>query len=266
MRSYLNSDQIQYIKALVKKAGDLAFERQLDILKVHRKHDRSIVTEMDTTVQNILIKSLTEQFNNVNFIYEENFDRSQTGVNEDTLSFIIDPIDGTAMYSMNLPIWCISLGVFYGYRPVYGFVYAPGARMFFYNDDTRAYLNDEQVQVNHHVPIESETNIFYASEIHDRYSFSFPGKIRNLGSTAFQGCLLVDNDRNRSIAFVGRSYLWDWAGAIPVLLKAGGSVRYISGNEIDYNEIIKNGYRMCDYTVAYTCSSFEKVMEYFKKI
>ena len=86
-----------------------------------------------------------------------------------------------------------------------------------------------------------------------------------MGSTAFQACLLADNVRNRSIAFIGKSYLWDWAGAIPIVFKAGGGVKYISGKEIDFHEIVNNGYKMSDYTVAFAGSTFDIVTNFLIK-
>ena len=62
--------------------------------------------------------------------------------------------------------------------------------------------------------------------------------------------------RNRALAFIGKSFLWDWAGAIPVMEKAGVNVRYIDGRKLDYGRIIENGYELEDYAVAYTCSDF----------
>ena len=263
MSTVFNEKDIAYVRSIVKEAGDMAYAKQMHTLKIHRKKDTSIVTDIDLKVQNMLINKINKKFHDSNYIFEENFDYSYSGMRDDVLSFIIDPIDGTAMYSMHLPIWCVSVGVFKGYRPLYGFVYSPASRMFFHNDDECAYLNNAPIQASRSVKIEPETNIFYASEIHNRYRFNYPGKVRNLGSTAFQACLLADNARNRSIAFVGKSFLWDWAGAIPVIVKAGAAVRYISGKEIDYHEIVSNGYRMSDFTVAYTCTEFDAIKDFF---
>ena len=133
------------------------------------------------------------------------------------MSAIIDPIDGTAMFSMHLPEWCVSVGIFRGYTPVYGFVYSPGFDMLFYNDDSNAYLNGRPLKADRNISVDNETNIFSASEVSNRFIVDFPGKIRNLGSTALHACLAADNARNRTLAFIGKSNIWDWAGAVPGL-------------------------------------------------
>jgi fructose-1,6-bisphosphatase/inositol monophosphatase family enzyme len=244
----------------------MALEKQKEEMTIRRKSDHSIVTEVDIAVQEMLMKSIRERYHVINFISEEDFDRNRDDIKDDTISAIIDPIDGTAMFSMRLPIWCVSVGIFRGYRPLYGFVYAPACNLFFYNDDECSYLNDEPVRIKKNLKIDSETNIFYASEIHNHYRIVFPGKVRNLGSTALQACLTIDNERNRTLAFIGKSFLWDWAGAIPVILKSGGTISTISGREIDFNEVVENRYRFTDFLVAHCCENFDMIGRFFHKL
>lgn len=266
MKNIFTPEDFTYIKDLIIQAGSNAQEIQKKDLSISRKGDNSIVTIADYQVQELLIKNLSARFPQAVFIHEENFDHSTRLLSEETLAFIIDPIDGTAMYSMYLPIWCISVGVFSGFKPVYGFVNSPGCDMFFYNDDTQAYLNDNPVTVNPEISLERETNIFYASEIPGILNIDFSGKIRNLGSTALHACLTADSRRNRVMAFIGESYLWDWAGAIPVIEKAGGQIKYLSGREPDYQEIIENNYRLSEYLISTSVSDFSKIQKIFSKL
>jgi fructose-1,6-bisphosphatase/inositol monophosphatase family enzyme len=254
-----------FFKKLLVDAGELAKKFQNGTIEVVRKADASIVTQADPAVQDFIITRISNRYAGFNFIYEENFSGRVRDIDDSTVSIIIDPIDGTAMFSMYLPVWCISVGVFKGYDPVYGFVYVPGFDMFFYNDDRNAYLNNEVRAVDSDMRIDSESNIFHASEAHSAFDFEFNGKVRNLGSTAIHACLLVDNIRNRTVAFIGKSNLWDWAGAIPILLKAGSNLKYISGDSVDYRSIMRNDCRLVDYLVAYNLRDFEEVKKIFRK-
>ncbi len=233
-------------------------------LDVKRKEDSSIVTQADIWVQNYLTEKISARFSNFQFISEEETHRI-TDFSGDKISVIIDPIDGTAMFSMHLPIWCISMGIFKGYTPLYGFVFSPGSDLLFYNDDESSYLNGKILISDPHIVIEKETNIFYSSEIKDVTITGFPGKVRNLGSTALHACLTADNARNRLLAFIGRSYLWDWAGAIPVLLKAGVSLKYLNGRDLDFKAIIENKFELEDYAVAYNSEDFEIIKNIFHR-
>lgn len=254
-----------FFKSLIVEAGTLATSIQSGTIEVSRKEDTSIVTQADMAVQDLAIRKISARYGDARFIHEENYRGGGPVLSEQQMSVAIDPIDGTAMYSMYLPVWCISIGVFRGEVPLYGFVYSPGFNMLFYNDDDHAYLNNKIRLVDNGMTIDSETNIFYASEAHDEYSIVFPGKVRNLGSTALHACLTIDNTRNRTLAFIGRSHLWDWAGAIPIILKAGGHLRYIDGGELRYQEIIENDCKLPDFLIAYNRKDFSVMQNIFKK-
>lgn len=262
-KNFLSRDDIEFFLDIVKSAGDAAFRFQKNDMEVYRKEDRSIVTEADIDAQRFLIGKIEARFPGFNFICEENLPDG-TILSEEKVNIIIDPIDGTAMFSMHLPFWCVSVGVFAGEVPAYGFVYSPGSDLLFHTDNESSYLNGRRLEVDHNTPIEKETNIFYSSEIKG-IRLNFPGKARNLGSTALHACLTADNRRNRLIAFIGKSYLWDWAGAIPVIEKAGGKILYLNGSKIDYMKIAKNGFEFEDYAVAYNTRDFNKITEIFRR-
>ena len=252
-----------FFKSLLIEAGELAITIQKSALEVRRKRDESIVTRADQAVQDLLIERIARRYDGYNFIYEENYSSATCRLEESMITAIIDPIDGTAMFSMHLPFWCISIGIFKGYRPLYGFVYAPASNLFFYNDDRNAYLNDEIKLADKDMAIDAESNIFHASEMRNKCTIDFPGKVRNLGSTALHACLTIDNARNRTAAFIGKSNLWDWAGAIPIVLKAGVNVVYISGKEVDYKGIIQNNCKLVDYMVVHNFRNFEEIRKIF---
>lgn len=247
------------------EAGALARQIQKDPIAVNRKSDSSIVTHADLMVQDLLMRRIAGRYGDFEFIMEENNTGEVPEIGKDTVYAIIDPIDGTAMFSMHLPEWCVSVGIFKGCVPVYGFVYSPGFDMFFYNDDTNAYLNDLPLRADRRIVIDNETNIFSASEASNRFNFDFPGKIRNLGSTALHACLAADNARNRTLAFIGKSNLWDWAGAVPIVQKAGCMLRYISGDEIDYRAVVRNKYRLLDYAILYNADDFDSIRKIFRQ-
>jgi fructose-1,6-bisphosphatase/inositol monophosphatase family enzyme len=254
-----------FFKSLIVEAGNLAATIQHGVIKIERKKDASIVTQADTAVQELLIRSISAHYKEVSFIHEENFRGGIDLPPSDAMVVVIDPIDGTAMYSMYLPVWCVSVGVFRGTEPLYGFVYSPGFDMLFYNDNDNAYLNGEIRRVNAGLHFDRETNIFYASEAHDHYAIVFPGKVRNLGSTALHACLTIDNVRNRTLAFIGRSHLWDWAGAIPIIEKAGGHVRYITGEQVRYAEVFSGDCMFPEFLVAYAHDDFNLIKNIFIK-
>lgn len=257
------NDDIMFVLETVREAGDAAREMQRRLIQIRKKEDGSIITDADLMAQALIEQKLSNRFSNAFFIHEEGFSKVSDPIGDNTLCIIIDPIDGTAMYRMGLPEWCVSVGVFHGFTPRYGFVYSPGSGLMFHNDDENAYLNGEVRRVERETAIDRETSLFIASEAYRSFHIDFPGKVRNLGSTALQACLIVDNGRNQSIAFIGKSNLWDWAGAIPILTTAGASLRYIDGREVSFAEVMKEDCVMPEYLIAFAGADFETVRSWF---
>jgi fructose-1,6-bisphosphatase/inositol monophosphatase family enzyme len=283
MNSILSQRDIVFFLNLINDAGSKALQMQREALDIHTKEDNTLVTEADYWVQNFLEEKISSRFKAYQFICEEDLPargaptppggtpprRGREGnrgeLEENTVSVIIDPIDGTAMFSMYLPFWCISIGIFKGYRPLYGFIFSPASNLLFYNDDQSSYLNGQKLSSDLSIEIGHETNIFYSSEIKDLSINNFPGKVRNLGSTALHAALTADNKRNRLLAFIGKSYLWDWAGAIPIILKAGVKLNYLDGSELDYKAIVENNFKLKDYAVAYNSEDFTVIKNIFRR-
>lgn len=253
---------IEYIKNLLIEAGRIGVEIQRKGVHYTHKRDLTIVTQTDIEIQEFLIQSIKKKYPKMEFIHEEKQEENLTSVNEHTTCAIIDPIDGTAVYTMGLPTWCISVGFYDGFNPRYGFVYSPLSNLFYYNDDSAAYCNDNPILVDRSMSINSETNMFVTAEIFRSYYILFPGKVRNLGSTALHGCMVAHNAKTRTLAYIGRSYLWDWGGIIPILSKAGASLRYLNGKYINIKEIIENSFLLPEYCIAYSSYDYELIKSY----
>ena len=134
-KALFTESDFKFFIELITLAGKKAHALQKKEIKVQRKNDGTIVTKVDFLIQDYLISEISQKYPDFIFVHEENFNTSTSPITNDTVSIIIDPIDGTAMFSMYLPIWCVSIGVFKGFEPVYGFVYSPVSDMLFYADD-----------------------------------------------------------------------------------------------------------------------------------
>jgi myo-inositol-1(or 4)-monophosphatase len=263
MTGLLTPGDIRFFLRIVRRAGDMALKMQRRGIDVSVKSDSTLVTAADGAVQNYLLGKISRRFPRAGLVYEEEFDRSAPVLDDERMTVVIDPVDGTAVYSMLLPTWCVSVGILQGYRFRYGFVYSPASGLFFHNDDSNAYLNGHVIRCTDEMEITSETGIFISAEVGSVVKGDFPGKVRNLGSTALHAVMVADNARNRLLSYSGASYLWDWAGAIPVVEKAGGRVSYLSGNEFDVKAIVENRYRLPESAVAYSERDFSRVRRFF---
>lgn len=252
-KTFFSNRDAAFLKKIVEEAGALGLRFQRKGFSQSRKADSSIVTTADLAVQDMLLRKIGSRFKDVSFIHEEGFDAKSTPPLEG-ITVIIDPIDGTAVFSIGLPCWCVSVGIFADGRPELGLVYSPGCRMFFYGDGQSALCNNKLLQ-RPSPPIvpEAETNIFLGAETIRKYELAAPGKIRNLGSAALHACMVAAGSFTRTLAFLGEGMLWDWAGAIPILEGAGCTLTYISGRPPDIKEIAANGCRLPEAAAA--CSN-----------
>ncbi|MBI4084350.1 MAG: inositol monophosphatase [Candidatus Levybacteria bacterium] len=113
------------ITPIVKKAEKIMLDAYHGTVKVFSKEGEnsavSIVTATDREVDAFLRQELTKVLPGSGFITEETKDKNP---NADYV-FIIDPIDGTANFANHIPIFGISLALWFKGKPVYGVLSFP---------------------------------------------------------------------------------------------------------------------------------------------
>ncbi|MCP4393494.1 MAG: hypothetical protein GY804_04400 [Alphaproteobacteria bacterium] len=142
------------VLAFMKKAGDLAINMRSSA-EHYTKEDGSIVTDVDLAITKIFKQDFGKYFTESGHILidEESVDKTVNA--KDVLAtkpkylWTLDPIDGTAQFANNLPIWGIGIGILKDLKPYMSFIFHPDIReLFIHNADkfyrTRnAFSNDE---------------------------------------------------------------------------------------------------------------------------
>ena len=101
-------------------------------LEVGRKELLDVVTEVDELSEQLIISAIRDAFPHDAFLAEESGrieavppeDESVVNPSEKRV-WIIDPLDGTVNYANGIPVFCVSIGLAIGGRPVLGVVYDP---------------------------------------------------------------------------------------------------------------------------------------------
>ena len=110
-------------KAIALEAGDLQRRRFLDRSGVGRAYDfkghQDYLTATDGEVERLVRARLNAAFPTDAVMGEE-----EGGAVGD-LTWIIDPIDGTANFARGIPHFCISIGLAVGLTPAVGVIYNP---------------------------------------------------------------------------------------------------------------------------------------------
>lgn len=220
----------------VLKAGEYAVEMQG---KVHRsfKEDGSVLTEVDKEVSRRIIGTVRELFPEANIISEEDV----TPFNPDApYSFVLDPIDGTDVYSLGLPSFAVALGLLdSSFRPVGAYISLPRfgiacPSLFIRLDpDGEMLVNGETLN-----PVKDKDeprHITASSKIHQYADISrFRGKMRIFGSTIIHLLLPVLVSEVQA-CFLQPCFIWDIAAAHALLIRNGMDIFYPDGSRLEYS-------------------------------
>ena len=88
---------------------------------VVEKADRTVVTEVDTAVEDYFIEEIKKNFPDDNFVSEERYPNNQ--IKDRT--WVIDPIDGTCAFIKGLPTWGMQLAFVDNGVTQFSYIYLP---------------------------------------------------------------------------------------------------------------------------------------------
>ena len=121
-----------------RRAGRLQMERYERLERIVHKSEHDVVTEVDTLSEQLIINAIRDTFPRDSILAEESghVDALVPADSEDgepaapvdpvdQRVWIIDPLDGTVNYANGIPVFCVSVGLSIGGRPMIGVVYDP---------------------------------------------------------------------------------------------------------------------------------------------
>ncbi|MFP4528224.1 MAG: inositol monophosphatase family protein [Candidatus Kapaibacterium sp.] len=125
----------------LKKGFGTAFE-------IGSKEGRNnLVTEYDHRSEEIIIDYIKREFPDHKFLAEESGISGKES--EETVRWVIDPLDGTVNYAHGIPIFCISIAAEYNGELLNGLIYQPlSGELFVARRGQGATLNGKKLQVS----------------------------------------------------------------------------------------------------------------------
>ena len=122
LKMYLDKEKLDRIQEEIYSSGKWAVEKQGD-LHISLKEDKSVVTEVDITISHRILALIKSLFPDAAIISEEEITEEK---DNPPYTFVLDPIDGTDVYSQGFPSFCIALGILDSNKePVGAMIYAP---------------------------------------------------------------------------------------------------------------------------------------------
>lgn len=204
--------------------------------KVEFKGKNNLVSYVDKTAEEMLVKGCAEMLPNCGFINEE------TGEHKGTSDYvwIIDPLDGTTNFTHNLPVYAISVALQYQQETIMGFVYhVPMNEMFTAQKGGGAYLNGKKILVSPQTKIANSliaTGFPYIDfDWMDAYIETMKAFLRSSQGMRRMGSAAIDLCYVACGRFEGfwenKLSPWDVAAGALIVQEAGGEVSDFEGKE-----------------------------------
>ena len=228
--------------AIVKLTGNFIRKEalQFDASKIEYKGLNDMVSYVDKTAEQKLVRNLEKLIPDAGFITEEKT-ISREGK---TYTWIIDPLDGTTNFIHGIPAYGISVALYEDGLPVVGVVYELNrGEMFYSYKGGDAFMNKKQIKVSSNPDLPSSLLAtgfpYYQFEKQAQYlklleeMMQKSHGVRRIGAAAVD---LVYTACGRFDAFFEYNLQqWDFAAGCFIVEQAGGEVFDFSGGN-DYFE------------------------------
>ena len=233
----LDKSALDELSKEIIEAGSFAKRMQSEIHRSY-KSDGSVLTETDLAISKRIEEDVNRLFPDCGFISEEADIVKKPGAK---YTFILDPIDGTDVYSQGLPSFAIALGIIDQDRnPVGAMIYLPrfgkGREDMFIRLDPNGKLLIDGSEFILQENKDDVKQVTMGSGGQVKMDFTnFTGKVRTYGSaiihlisivvfSAIQGCV------NQPC------FVWDIVSAHAILKKVGMDIVYVDGEKFVYTD------------------------------
>lgn len=226
---------LEIAKKVALEAGNILLNLKAELNKENISSGKDIKLKADMEAEK-LIKEYLLLKSDIPILGEE------TGASVSNLGktfWVVDPLDGTANYSRNIPICCVSIALICNLEPVIGVIYD------FNNDDiyegsieSEAKLNNNNIYVNNNSK-KNESILLTGLPLLTDYSdtalldmvkdFQSWKKVRMIGSAAMAAAYVAS--AKADMYKEQGSFLWDIAAGAVIVNAAGGCAKITNQKE-----------------------------------
>ena len=227
--------ELETAKKAALAAGQILIEQKNNLNKSIFSSNTDIKLEADIVAEK-LIKEILSDETSFPILAEE------SGQSSDQLSdifWVVDPLDGTANYSRNIPICCVSIALIKNMEPVLGVIYD-----FSNNDLYEGSVNTSAMQNGLEIKVSDISNqgegilitglpnkTDYSDEALLKMVKDFQGwrKVRMIGSAAIGSVYIASGKAD--VYKESRTYFWDVAAGAAIVQAAGGTASIANQNK-----------------------------------
>lgn len=214
---------------------------QFDAAKIEYKGLNDMVSYVDKTAEEKLVRNLEKLIPDAGFLTEE---KTINKVGK-TYTWIIDPLDGTTNFIHGIPTYAISIALYEDDKAVLGVVYEINrGEMFYAYKGSSAFLNKKEISVSVNPDLKSSLLAtgfpYYQFDKQEQYlkllaeMMQKTHGLRRIGSAATD---LIYVACGRFDAFFEYNLQqWDFAAGCFIVQQAGGEVLDFSGGNDFFNK------------------------------
>lgn len=227
------SKELQTAINAVKAGSELALSYFQKELTINLKKDNSLVTNADFLVEEEIKRHITKNFPKAKFLAEE----SGGNIHEKEC-WIIDPIDGTRVFTKRIPLWSILIAHYVDNEVTCGVCYIPSQNTLIAAEKGKgAYRNGKRIRVSKTNSVNNSFGNF--GSLH-RFSSTAPvlklndkGVVFRSYEHAYAFSFFVAGDMDLIID--GGGTPWDYAPFACIVPEAGGKLTDLEGKEWHLN-------------------------------
>ena len=225
-------NELKVAKMAALAAGDILKTKKNDLNVETFSSERDIKLQADVVAET-LIKKIIQDESNIPILAEESGKSSE---NLGDIFWVIDPLDGTANYSRDIPICCVSIALIKNLVPVIGVIYDFNNNdLYIGSSEQEAMLNDKKIIVSQTLKHQDGvlvTGLPNATDYSDEAMLEmikdFQGwrKVRMIGSAAMASAYVASGkaDVYKELG----TYLWDVAAGAAIVNAAGGTANILN--------------------------------------
>ena len=227
--------ELDTAKKAATKAGHILLSNKSNLNKILSSTKKDIKLKADISAETV-IKDIIKSQSNLPILAEE------SGLSSEKISstfWVVDPLDGTANYSRNIPICCVSIGLISDLKPVLGVIYDfNNSELYEGSIVTKALLNNNEISVSKVenfydgvllTGLPNNTDYSDSALLNMVKDFQNWRKVRMIGSAAMASAYVASGKAD--LYTEKKTYLWDIAAGAAIVNAAGGEASIVNQNE-----------------------------------
>lgn len=229
---------LDFAKQTAAEAGSIILERWNKSHRIFNKGKGEFATDADIKSQELIFSRIKKRFPDHDILSEENIGKRV----KSRFIWVIDPIDGTYQFTNGAPIFSVSIALLRDYKPILGVINFPALKMLFWSEKGKgAFLNDKKISVSK----EKDLSLYWVgcdigyAQKEKNASEVMASLIKTVrytpmyGCGSFSTCMVAVGELG---AYMGNSFVWDFAASSLIISEAGGKVTDFEGEDLNWHK------------------------------